>query len=150
MFECYNLLAPMEWGAAIFWGWITIRKLQDPMVTSLNLHTFTFWEIDSINYVKNYKVWYKKTQGILGVNLCKCQYFKILLFCNLPKTKITIFWISRIFIFKIFKSLVTILCGIQMIMMDNNRIHVFYKYGQQQKLHTAGLVLKWFNIFYIK
>jgi hypothetical protein len=25
MFECYNLLAPMEWGAIIFWGWSTTR-----------------------------------------------------------------------------------------------------------------------------
>jgi hypothetical protein len=25
MFECYNLLAPMEWGATIFWGWSTTR-----------------------------------------------------------------------------------------------------------------------------
>ena len=24
-FECYNLLASMEWGAAILWGWFTTR-----------------------------------------------------------------------------------------------------------------------------
>jgi hypothetical protein len=25
MFESYNILAPMEWGALIFWGWFTTR-----------------------------------------------------------------------------------------------------------------------------
>jgi hypothetical protein len=60
MFECYNLLALMEWGAAISWGWSTTRQLQDLMVVSLNSHTFIFWEIDFSNYVKNCKVWWKK------------------------------------------------------------------------------------------
>jgi hypothetical protein len=60
MFECYNFLNPMEWRAAIFWGWFTTRQLQDPKVTFLNSYTFIFWEIDFPNYVKNYKVWSKK------------------------------------------------------------------------------------------
>jgi hypothetical protein len=29
-----------------------------------------------------------------------------------------------------------------MIVMDNNRIHMFYKYGQHQNLHNARLLLK--------
>ena len=47
----------MEWGAEIFWAWFPTKLLEDPMITSLNFHTFIFWEIDSSNYVKNYKVW---------------------------------------------------------------------------------------------
>jgi hypothetical protein len=68
MFECYNLLARMEWRAAIFWGWFPTRWVQDPMVTSLNLHTLIFWEIDFSNYVKNCKVWTKNTRNFRGSN----------------------------------------------------------------------------------
>jgi hypothetical protein len=66
MFECYNLLDPMEWGAAIFLRWFRIRQVQDPLITSLNSHTLILWEIDFSSYVKNCRVWLKKIQGILG------------------------------------------------------------------------------------
>jgi hypothetical protein len=32
IFECYNLIDPMEWGAVTFWGWCSINKLSNPMV----------------------------------------------------------------------------------------------------------------------
>jgi hypothetical protein len=62
MFECYNLLAPMEWGTAIFWGWFTITY---GYFLKFSYFCF-FWEIDFFNYVKLQKL-VKKTQGILGV-----------------------------------------------------------------------------------
>jgi hypothetical protein len=49
IFECYNLLDPMEWGAVIFGGWCSTRWLQDPMVTSSSSHTFFGREMDSSN-----------------------------------------------------------------------------------------------------
>jgi hypothetical protein len=66
MFECYNLLAPMEWGAANFWGWSTTRQLQDPTVTSLNFHSLFFEKLSFPTMSKTAKFG-KRTQRILGV-----------------------------------------------------------------------------------
>jgi hypothetical protein len=49
MFECYNLLDPMEWGAVIFGDWCSTRKLQYPTVTSSSSHTFFGREMESFN-----------------------------------------------------------------------------------------------------
>jgi hypothetical protein len=47
MFECYNLLDPMEWRTVIFGDWYSTSWLQDPMVTSSSSHFFFVREMDS-------------------------------------------------------------------------------------------------------
>jgi hypothetical protein len=36
MFESYNSIDSMEWGAKTVWGWCPTNQLQDPIVSSLN------------------------------------------------------------------------------------------------------------------
>jgi hypothetical protein len=68
MFECYNLIDPKEWGAAIFWGWFLKGNFKILRLLFLRSHTFIFWEIDFSNYVKNCKVWSKNQKEFLGIN----------------------------------------------------------------------------------
>jgi hypothetical protein len=35
VFDCYNLIDPIEQGAVIFWGWCPTKKLLDLMVAFL-------------------------------------------------------------------------------------------------------------------
>jgi hypothetical protein len=84
------------------------------------------------------------------INLCKFQNFKNYYFATCLKQQWP-FFESQGFWYLKFSNLWWLFCGgIQMIVMDNNRIHMFYKYGQQQNLHDARLILKWFNIFILK
>jgi hypothetical protein len=58
--ECYYLMNPIEWGAEIVWGWFLTRQFQDPMVNFLILHFCFFEKRYFSNYVKNYKIFFKK------------------------------------------------------------------------------------------
>ena len=60
MFECYNLLDPMEWGVVIFGGWYPTSWLWDLMVTSWNTHTFFFGKMDFSSSAKKCRIWSEK------------------------------------------------------------------------------------------
>jgi hypothetical protein len=67
MFDCCNLVDPIEWRTIIFWGWCPKRWFKDPLVTSSSSHALIFGKNDFSNDVKNYKIWLKNTRNF-GIN----------------------------------------------------------------------------------
>jgi hypothetical protein len=65
MFEYYNLMGSMEWGAATFWEWFVGREHDYLAISSSSIHTLIFWENNFSKYMKNCIV--QNTKGILGV-----------------------------------------------------------------------------------
>jgi hypothetical protein len=99
-------------------------------------------QLDILGLVKKLlKLWF----FYANIKKLKKIFFATCLKQQLPFFGSQGFWYSN------FSNLWWLLCGgIKMIMMENNRIHIFYKYGQQQNLRNARLVFKWLNIFYLK
>jgi hypothetical protein len=66
MFECYNLVNPMDWQVVSFLGWCLMEQFKDPMVTSSSIHTLI-----SLTLSKTIEFDFKKTQGMSLVKILR-------------------------------------------------------------------------------